>query len=122
MADKIAIIRVRGDVNVTKTIKDTLKMLRLFRKNSCIIKEKTPSILGMVRKIEDYATWGEINEETLKLLKEKRATKKVDENNFFRLSPPKKGFGRKGIKVGYSTGGALGYRGSEINELIQRMI
>ncbi len=40
----------------------------------------------------------------------------------FRLSPPKKGYERAGIKKGYSIGGALGYRANDINALIKRMI
>ncbi|MCX6695673.1 MAG: 50S ribosomal protein L30 [Candidatus Altiarchaeota archaeon] len=40
----------------------------------------------------------------------------------FRLSPPKKGYERKGIKLPYSTHGALGYRRDKINDLIERMI
>ena len=38
----------------------------------------------------------------------------------FRLNPPKKGF--EGIKRSFSNKGALGYRGEEINNLIERMI
>jgi large subunit ribosomal protein L30 len=38
----------------------------------------------------------------------------------FRLGPPKKGY--EGIKNPYSTGGALGYRGEAINDLINRML
>jgi len=38
----------------------------------------------------------------------------------FRLSPPKKGY--EGIKRSYKNGGALGYRGKEINKLIWRML
>jgi len=37
-----------------------------------------------------------------------------------RLSPPKKGHG--GIKRAYNVGGALGYRGEDINELLMRMM
>lgn len=40
----------------------------------------------------------------------------------FRLRPPRKGHERGGIKKSYRMGGALGYRGKEINELIMRMI
>lgn len=40
----------------------------------------------------------------------------------FRLSPPSKGYERKGIKKSYSVGGALGYRGEYINELLAKMI
>lgn len=42
--------------------------------------------------------------------------------NYFRLNSPRKGFERKGIKKPFSIGGALGYRGSKINDLIKRMI
>ncbi len=38
----------------------------------------------------------------------------------FRLNPPKGGY--EGIKRTFKTGGALGYRGNLINDLIRRMI
>jgi large subunit ribosomal protein L30 len=38
----------------------------------------------------------------------------------FRLSPPKKGY--EGIKRSFVNKGALGYRGKEINKLIEKMI
>ncbi len=40
----------------------------------------------------------------------------------FRLKPPERGYERGGIKHPYSTGGALGYRGEKINELLNKMI
>jgi large subunit ribosomal protein L30 len=38
----------------------------------------------------------------------------------FRLSPPRKGY--EGIKRSYRNGGALGYRGEDINDLLERML
>ena len=38
----------------------------------------------------------------------------------FKLNPPKGGY--EGIKRAYKVGGALGYRGKEINNLIRRML
>lgn len=38
----------------------------------------------------------------------------------FRLSPPRKGY--EGNKRSYQNGGALGYRGKDINALIERML
>jgi large subunit ribosomal protein L30 len=125
---KIAIVRVRGDITLKTPIKDTLKMLKLYRKNYCVIYDAKPSILGMVQKIKDYATWGEIDQETLNLLKEKREEKTKDKKGkeimkpYFRLNPPRKGFGRKGIKVPFNIGGALGNRKEKINDLIKRMV
>lgn len=38
----------------------------------------------------------------------------------FRLNPPKKGY--EGIKKAYAKKGALGYRGQEINKLLEKML
>ena len=129
---KIVIVRVRGLVRLKKKIEYTLTMLRLHRKNFCVVVPATNSYLGMTNKIKDYVTWGEINDETFKMLIEKRGEEylgrekdskgKINYNRFFvynnkkykkffRLNPPKKGFGRKGIKVSFKVGGALAYRG-----------
>lgn len=43
-------------------------------------------------------------------------------NKTFKLNPPVKGYDRKGIKKPYTLGGALGYRGTEMNKLLARMI
>lgn len=127
-AKKIAIVRIRGDINVKNPIIKTLKMLNLYKKNYCVVYDAKPSILGMVQKIKDYVTWGEVDQETLKLLKEKRGEKTKDKKGkeimkpYFRLNPPRKGFGRKGIKAPFTIGGALGNRKEKINDLIKRMV
>ncbi|PIY60378.1 50S ribosomal protein L30, partial [Candidatus Woesearchaeota archaeon CG_4_10_14_0_8_um_filter_47_5] len=41
---------------------------------------------------------------------------------FFRLSPPKGGFRKGGIKTPYVRGGALGNRKEKMNDLIQKML
>ena len=38
----------------------------------------------------------------------------------FRLSPPRKGY--EGIKRSYQNSGALGYRGEDVNDLLERML
>lgn len=140
---KIAVIRVRGPVNISKDIEDTMILLRLYRKNFCVVVEDNPSYKGMIAKVKDYVTFGEIDEETYKELLEKRSEeymgrekdnkgkidyKKYIEINgkkikpYFRLSPPKKGFGRKGIKVSFAAKGALGNRKEKINDILKRMI
>ena len=47
---------------------------------------------------------------------------KLVPRKFFRLNSPRGGFERAGIKRSFAVGGALGYRGSGINDLIRRMI
>ena len=63
---KIAVVRVRGNVHLKNEIKDTLGMLRLYRKNYCVVLDTTPPISGMIKKVKDFITWGDIDEETLK--------------------------------------------------------
>ena len=70
---KLAVIRIRGEVNLAKDVAATFKMLRLYKKHSCVIVPNNQSFIGMINKIKDQVTWGEINENTLKLLLEKRA-------------------------------------------------
>lgn len=124
--EKIAIIRIRGGIRVESGIADTLEMLGLYRQNYCVIKEKSPVVLGMVKKIKDYVTWGEVDDESIKMLADKRGEKDPKDANklkkFFRLNPPRGGFERKGIKKSFTIGGALGYRGEKIKDLIQKMI
>lgn len=141
--NKIAVILVRGLVGVKTPIKDTLKMLRLNNKNNCVVIDDSPINRGMLKKVKDYITWGEITQETFEELVEKRGEeyKGVEKDNkekikynkffkhndknykkYFRLNPPKKGFGRKGIKIPFKVGGALGDRKEKINEIIQRML
>ena len=120
------LIRVRGQVGVSKAVNDTLDMLKLYRRNFCSVHEATPSMMGMIKKAKDFITWGEVDGAVLKELIEKRAepnpTDKTRTKSFFRLNSPAKGYGRKGIKKPFSAGGALGYRGSKINDLIKRMM
>ena len=71
---KLAIVRVRGGIRLSKDIKDTLKMLNLKKKHNCVIVPKTPNYMGMLKKVKDYATWGDIEPDTKKFL-EKRTKK-----------------------------------------------
>lgn len=137
------VIRIRGMVGVRKEIKHTLEMLRLHRKNHCVLIKETNSIKGMLQKAKDYITWGDISEDMLKKLVEKRGrklgnkrlNKEETEKVFnevkskgkselikpvFRLTPPSKGF-KHSIKQHYPKG-ELGYRKEKINELLKRMI
>jgi len=120
---KLAIIRIRGTDDVKGEIEDTMRMLKLHKKMTCSIYPKTDALMGMLEKIKDYVTYGEIDEDTYKLLVEKRGIKKEDKLvNYFHLAPPRGGFERKGIKTPFSMKGALGYRKEKINILIKKMI
>ena len=139
----LAAIRVRGVTQVREVVEDTLTMLRLYKKNYCCVVPNNPAYVGLLNKAKDYITWGEIDDDIFDMLADKRgeefkgretdSNKKIKYNDFmlvknkkikkyFRLNAPRKGFGRKGIKHSYQVGGALGYRGNAINDLIKRMI
>lgn len=123
---KFAVVLVRGFIKADEIIVDTLKMLRLRKNNVCVVIEATPCNLGMLKKAKDYITWGEIDDSTLKALIDKRAKKNPEDPKrtkpFFRLNPPRKGYGRRGVKEPFTRSGALGYRGEKINDLIMRML
>lgn len=152
----IAAIRVRGTVHVREPIERTMRYLKLKAPNSLSLLPENESTKKMLKKAENYITWGEINAETLAKLLEKRARvygnkkltkeylKKFGIASFselaeklikgelsieklgikkpFRMRPPRKGYGRAGIKKSFKVGGATGYRGEAINDLIRRML
>lgn len=137
-----ATIRIRGLVGIKKDISDTFKMLRLNRKMHCVLLPESETVMGMLQKVKDYCTFGEISDELLELLilkrgrkpgnkrlaeqEAKEATTKLKEGKLkgikpvFRLTPPSGGF-KKSIKQHWPNG-EVGYRGKEINELLKRMI
>ena len=123
---KIVAIRLRGIRGQRTDIVSTLDMLNLHGKFFCTIVNESASTMGMLKKVKDYITWGEVSEDVAKLLVEKRGEKDPRDakkiKKFFRLHPPVGGFRKKGIKVSYMQGGDLGYRGEKINDLLKRMI
>lgn len=151
-----AVIRVRGQPDVNKDIEYTMNLFGLYRVNHCSIVPDNPVTKGMLQKIKDYVTYGEVTSETLaqmirvrgRLSGDRAITDEylaensdfktiedfakaiVDEDYkmrdveavkpVFRLHPPVKGY--EGNKRSYRNGGALGYRGEAINDLIARML
>lgn len=68
----LAVIRVRGPTMIAAKINDTMKMLRLYKINNCIVIPNQPNYVGMIRLVKDYITWGEIDVDTFKILLEKK--------------------------------------------------
>src|SRR3989344_6911505 len=100
---KIAIVRIRGMFHLNPDTRDTLTHLGLQKKNNCVILEATPSVMGMVKLVKDFVTWGPVSADALKAIEPRK-----DGKGLYRLHPPRKGYGGKGIKVQYAAGGALG--------------
>jgi large subunit ribosomal protein L30 len=112
----IAIIRITGDVNLDGDIRETFNRLKLRRKYGCITLNPNKEQEGMINKVKDFVAFGEISEETLKKLKEKRG--KPSHPNFFRLHPARGGMK---TKVHFPKG-VLGNNKDKINDLIIRML
>ena len=65
---RVAIIRIHGKKGLRREIKDTFNMIRLYKKHNCVIANNSESHIGMLKKINDFVTWGEIDAKTLELL------------------------------------------------------
>ncbi|RLG47884.1 MAG: 50S ribosomal protein L30 [Thermoproteota archaeon] len=153
----MAVVRIRGIIDARPEVRTTMEMLHLKRKFRATIISNEPAHLGMLSRIKDYSTFGEIDLNTLILLLRKRGELKdggrltdewlaentefkgIDElakaiingkikfhkiswlKPYFRLKPPRKGF-KRSTKRAWKDKGELGYRGSDINELLRRMI
>ena len=113
---KIIVVQIRGVIGVSQNLKDALKHLKLGKVNNCRVIDESPATLGILNKVKHLITWGTIGDETLKLLKNK------GEGPAYALHPPRKGYGRKGVKIPFVQGGAYGDRKEKINDLIKRML
>jgi large subunit ribosomal protein L30 len=144
------VVRVRGSIHAKHEIVETLKFLHLTRANHATVIPEEPSFRGMLARVQGYVTWGETDAATVGLLLETRgrtpdgqpltaATAPKTEigplaqaivehglpradgvRPLFRLKAPKGGW--RSTKKPFALGGALGYRGAAINDLVRRMV
>ena len=68
----LLVIRIRGGVNVSHKVEDTLRMLRVDRNMTATLIDDRPEYLGMLQTAKDNVTWGEPTVETVSLLFSKR--------------------------------------------------
>lgn len=115
--DKILVVRMRGEIGTNRGVIDTFKMLGMKKMYSFAIVAKNGSTIGMVRKIDNFVSWGEPNAEAEKLLEGIGKKTKVGVTGG--LKSPKGGF--KSKKLRYPRGN-LGYCGAAINEMVKKML
>jgi large subunit ribosomal protein L30 len=140
----LAIIRIVGQVGLERNLVETLDRLRIRKKYACVVLvNPNENSLGMVSKVYDLVSFGEIDEKTfVELLKARgklidkskkvnfdEIPKKLIEGKnyselnvkpFFRLHPPRGGIDTKkhfGVKKG-----VLGNAGENIDKLLRRML
>ncbi len=143
--NKIAVVRIRGSLNLDPHIKRVLEHLRLHKVNHCIVVDDSPTYTGSLQLVKDYVTYGPVSEPVLLKLLAKRGEKgskklsklKKDEeikkiaheiatdkpvkefvDPVFRLHAPDGG--HKSIKLPYPRG-ALGKRES-LDTLLTKMM
>jgi large subunit ribosomal protein L30 len=67
-----AIVQLRGEVNQSEAVRDTLAMLNLHRVNHATFVPETDTYRGMVTKVNDWVAHGQPSEETVELLVSRR--------------------------------------------------
>lgn len=60
-----AVVRIRGTAQVGKRVKDTLSQLHLCKINHMVLLPENKSATGMLEKVKDYITWGEVSPEII---------------------------------------------------------
>lgn len=114
----IAAVRVRGDIDASQNVSRTLHDLKLRKKNQCVLLEERDAMMGMLAKAKDYIAYGDIDDETLEKLEERKGDD-VGVGDVIDLAPPTKGFRDTRKQVGQ--GGSLGKRG-DMDKMIARMV
>ncbi|MCI4353166.1 MAG: uL30 family ribosomal protein [Thermoplasmata archaeon] len=144
------VVRVRGGIHSRRDIRQALDELHLTRPNHATVIPEEPSFRGTLMATQGYVTWGEAEAETVSALLAARGQTRAGARlsaptagtpplanlvtavlgnglarvktlkPLVRLTPPKGGW--KSTKKPFSLGGALGYRGRAINDLVRRML
>ncbi|MEM3032263.1 MAG: uL30 family ribosomal protein [Nitrososphaerota archaeon] len=139
-------VRIKGHVGMDEAVRETLRFLRLRRVHTAVLLPDTPSVKGMLRKVERYVTWGKPSRRTIiaylkragltdesldqlgiKSLEEMAARLESESSllsklniNGVRLGPPKGGY-KRSVKRSYRYKGEYGPRDEAIDLLMGRM-
>lgn len=114
----LAAVRIRGNLDTDEKVDKTLQTLNLDTRNQCVLLKDKDSIRGMLNQAKDYITFGEVSEDIIKELEERKG-EEIEANDTICLSPPSGGF--KSTKKQVGQGGALGER-DDIDGLIRKMV
>jgi large subunit ribosomal protein L30 len=67
-----ALVQLRGDVDMSYGVEDTLDMLNLHAVNQCTFVPDTDTYRGMVAKVNDFVAYGEPSADVVELLLARR--------------------------------------------------
>lgn len=68
----LVVVKVRGTISAQREARETLDLLNLSKTCNCVLVRNSPSMNGMLKRVQSYVTWGEISAETLVELLAKR--------------------------------------------------
>jgi len=68
-----ALVQIRGEVNISGDVQDTLSMLNLHAVNQCTLVPDTDTYRGMITKVNDYVAHGEPSADVVATLVRRRA-------------------------------------------------
>jgi len=143
----IVVIRISGQIKLKGDVVETLDKMKLRKKYTCVLLNETPENLGMIKKVNNFIAFGNIDEKTLveliktrakhigntkkkiehpeKIAKEILAGKKLEElgiKPFFGLHPARGGINTKKHYNKDHPSLVLGNHKDNINKLIMRML
>ena len=67
-----AVVQLRGEVNTSRAVRDTLGMLNLHRVNNCALVPDGDTYRGMITKVNDVVAYGEPSADVLATLLRRR--------------------------------------------------
>jgi large subunit ribosomal protein L30 len=67
-----AVVKVRGTIRAQREARETLELLRLAKTNNAVLIDNRPSYIGMLYRVQNYVTWGEVSKETVAMLLKER--------------------------------------------------
>ena len=65
-------IKVRGTISAKREARETLDMLKMKKTHNAVIIDDRPSFVGMLYRVQNYVTWGEVTKEMLSEMIKKR--------------------------------------------------
>ena len=69
----LAVIRIRGTTGIRPAAAKTAELMRLNRINHMVLVEDNDVNRGMLQKVKDYVTWGEVDDVTVEMILKYRA-------------------------------------------------
>tara|TARA_Y100000310_G_scaffold303027_1_gene340967 strand:- start:111 stop:527 length:417 start_codon:yes stop_codon:yes gene_type:complete len=137
----LLVVRIAGQVDLTRKVKETLDRLRVRRKYAATLLANTPENQRLLKRVRNFVAYGTADGALVKELIEKRgqalpgkkvsadAAKEIEKKGFegvglkpfFRLHPPRGGVDTK-LHFGVSKKAVLGDHGEKIGELVGRML